>query len=55
MLVNTKQQRNRQLRSTSVTDDLFVHSTLPPATKTHSSYQVKLQKRSEIYTKTAKL
>ena len=30
--------------STSVTDDLFVHSALPPATKTHSSYQVKLQK-----------
>ena len=44
MLVNTK-QRNRQLRPTSVTDDLFVHSTLPPATKTHSSYQVKLQKK----------
>ena len=47
MLVNTKQQNNEETdncSSTSVTDDLFVHSALPPATKTHSSYQVKLQK-----------
>ena len=47
MLVNAKQQNNEETdncSSTSVTDDLFVHSTLPSATKTHSSYQVKLQK-----------
>ena len=37
---------------TSVTDDLFVPSALPPYTNTHSSYQVKLH---EIYTKIAKL
>ena len=29
---------------TSVTDNLFVSSALPPYTNTHSSYQVKLQK-----------
>jgi len=44
MLVNTKQQNNEETdncSSTSVTDDLFVHSALPLATKTHSSYQQK--------------
>ena len=30
--------------STTVTDNLLVHSSLPPAMKTHLSYQVKLQK-----------
>ena len=47
MLVNTKQQNNEEtdiFSSMSVTDDLFVQSLLPPATNTHSSYQVKLQK-----------
>ena len=29
---------------TSVTDDLFVPSALPPEANTHSSYQVNLQK-----------
>ena len=40
---------------TSVTDDLFVPSALPPETNAHSSYQVKNTERNEIYTKTAKL
>jgi len=47
MLVNTKQQNDEEtdnFSSTSVTDDLFVHSALPPATKAHSGYQVELQK-----------
>ena len=47
MLVNRKQQNNEEtdnFSSTSVTDDLFVQFALPSATKTHSSYQVKLQK-----------
>jgi len=46
MLVNTKQQNNEETdncSSMSVANDLFVHSALPPAIKTHSSYQVKLQ------------
>jgi len=47
MLVNTKQLNDEEtdnFSSTSVTDDLFVQSALAPATKTHSNYQVKLQK-----------
>ena len=54
MLVNTKQQNNEgtdNCSSTSITDDLFVPFALPPATNTHSSYQVKLQKEvKSIYT-----
>jgi len=46
--VNTKQQNNDEtdnFSSTwSVKDDLCVQSASPPATKTHSSYHVKLQK-----------
>ena len=44
MFVNTYNEETDNFSSVSVTDDLFVHSALPPATKTHSSYQVKLQK-----------
>ena len=48
MLVNTKQKKNNEetdnCSSMSVTDDLFMHSALPPATKAHISYQLKLQK-----------
>ena len=46
MLVNTKQQNNKETDncSSSVTDGLYVHSALPPAPKTHSSYPVKSQK-----------
>ena len=54
MLVITKQQKfyneeTNNFCSMSVTDDLFVHSALPPATKTHSSYQVKLQKKRNLH------
>jgi len=59
MWMKTKKRKYEEAYNcglTSVTDDLFVPSALPPPeTNTHSSYQVKLQKRSEIYTKTAKL
>ena len=47
MLVNikkTKYEGTDDCGSTAVTDDLFMHSSLPPAIKKHSSYQVKLQK-----------
>jgi len=50
MLVSTKQQNNEETdncSSMSVTDDLFAHSALLPATKTYSSYQVKLQKEAK--------
>ena len=40
----TKYKEAYNCGSTSVTDDLFVLSALPPETNTHSSYQVKLQK-----------
>jgi len=55
MLVNTKQQNNEETdnsSSMSVTDNLFVHSALPSAIKTHSSYQVKLQKEVKSTQKT---
>jgi len=32
--------------STAITDDFFMHCALPPATKTHSSYQVNKEVRS---------
>jgi len=58
MLVNTKQQNNEETDNSSstwpVTDDLFVQSTLPPATK-HIQVTKLITKRSEIYAKTAKL
>ena len=59
-LVNTKQQKiyneeTDNFSSTSVTDDLFVHCALPPAIKTHSSYQVKLQKEMKSTQKTVKV
>ena len=47
MWVNTKKNKILEAYNcslTSVTDDLFVLSALPPKTSTHSSYQVKLQK-----------
>ena len=45
MWVNTKKYEEAyNCGLTSVTDDLFVPSALPPKTNTHSSYQVKLQK-----------
>ena len=34
---------NEQMMA-AVTDNLFMHSALPPETKTHLSYQVKLRK-----------
>jgi len=39
--------------STAVTDNLFMHSSLPPATK-HIQVIKLNYKRGEIYTKTAK-
>ena len=46
MWVNTQKKFEEAYNCclTSVTDDLFVPSALPPETNTHSSYQVKLQK-----------
>ena len=45
MWVNTKYEEAYNCGLTSVTDDLFVPSALPPPeTNTHSSYQIKLQK-----------
>ena len=48
MWINTKKTNYEEAYNcglTSVTDDLFVISALPPPeTNTHSSYQVRLQK-----------
>ena len=38
----------------AITDDLFMHSSLPPATK-HIQVIKLITKRGEMYTKTAKL
>ena len=48
MLVNIKQQNNEEtdnFSSTSVTDNLFVHSALPPATKTHQVSKLNYKKQ----------
>ena len=47
MWVNTKKNYEETYKCslTSVTDDLFVPFALSPETNTHSSYQVKLQKK----------
>jgi len=47
----TKYEEAYNCSLTSITDDLFVPSALPPPeTNTHSSYQVKLQKEVKVST-----
>jgi len=48
MLVNTKQETDN-CGSTAVTDNLFMHSALPPATKTHSVIKLNYKKKWNLH------